>query len=293
MQVPVYHHPSLAVLVDDCETFVLSLSLQLDPAVATRCFTDPHQAISWLQQNCVDRAPTELEDIHRIGTRPERFAHPSVVVVDYDMPGMSGVEFCRAIAALPCKKILFTGIADEKIAIDAFNEGLIDRFIRKNDKDAPEKLEAEIRDLQEAYFSAKSVPLRELLALHGHGYLCDPAFPALVHAVSTQYQIVEHYLFPAPSGLLMHQADGKRRLMVVESEDSLRAHIEVARDNGAPAGLTNALAARRVLPWFHDGDGLYQPHHRDTWPRYCKEAQVFRGEQHNWYWAVFDMPAAA
>jgi CheY-like chemotaxis protein len=289
MQVPVYHHPSLAVLVDDCETFLSSLSLQLDHVVANRSFTDPHAAIAWLQQNCANGAPMELDEIHRISTRPERFAHPSVVVVDYDMPGMSGVAFCQAISGLACKKILFTGIADEKIAIDAFNKGLIDRFIRKNDKDALEKLETEILDLQEAYFTAQSVPLRELLALHGHGYLCDPAFPALVHAVSEQYQIVEHYLYPAPSGLLMRQADGSTHLMVLESEDSLRAHIEVARDNGAPPSLTNALAARRLLPWFHDGDGLYQPRHRYNWPDYCRDAHVFEG-QRKWYWAMFDMP---
>jgi CheY-like chemotaxis protein len=290
MQVPVYHHPSLAVLVDDCDAFLSSLSVHLDPVVATRSFSDPRAAVAWLQQHCAPEAHLELADIHRISTRPERFAHPSVVVVDYDMPGMSGVDFCRAIAGLACKKILFTGIADEKIAIDAFNQGLIDRFIRKNDKDALEKLETQILELQEAYFAAKSVPLRELLALHGYGYLCDPAFPALVHAVSEQYQIVEHYLHPDPPGLLMCRADGSAYLMVIESEDSLRAHIEVAIDNGAPRGLTSALASRRLLPWFHDGDGLYQPHHEYTWPDYCREAQVFKGES-RWYWAMFPRPS--
>jgi CheY-like chemotaxis protein len=288
MQVPVYHHPSLAVLVDDCEAFLCSVSVQLDPVVATRSFSDPRAAIDWLQQQCGPGDHMELDDIHRISTRPERFAHPSVVVVDYDMPGMSGVEFCQAIAHLACKKILFTGIADEKIAIDAFNKGLIDRFIRKNDKDALEKLETEILDLQEAYFAAKSLPLRELLALHGHGYLCDPAFPALVHAVSEQYQIVEHYVYPDPSGLLMRQADGQAHLMVLESEESLRAHIEIALDNGAPRGFTSALASRRLLPWFHDGDGLYQPRHEHTWPEYCREARVFKGER-KWYWAMFPL----
>jgi CheY-like chemotaxis protein len=289
MQVPVYHHPSLAVLVDDCESFLRSMSMQLEPVVATRSFSDAHQAIAWLNEKCARGEPMELDDIHRIANRPERFAHPSVVVVDYDMPGMSGVEFCQAIAGLACKKILFTGIADEKIAIDAFNKGLIDRFIRKNDKDALEKLETEIRGLQEAYFAAKSVPLRKLLAVHGHGYLCDPAFPALVHAVSEQYQIVEHYLHPDPSGLLMRQADGSTHLMVVESEDSLRAHIEVALDNGAPRGLTSALASRRLLPWFHDGDGLYQPQYEHNWPEYCREAKIFKG-QDKWYWAMFALP---
>jgi hypothetical protein len=30
------------------------------------------------------------------------------------MPQMNGLEFCAAVAHLPCKKILFTGAADER-----------------------------------------------------------------------------------------------------------------------------------------------------------------------------------
>jgi CheY-like chemotaxis protein len=56
----------------------------------------------------------DLERIYRIAEQRQRFATPSVLVVDYSMPQMNGLEFCAAVAHLPCKKILFTGAADER-----------------------------------------------------------------------------------------------------------------------------------------------------------------------------------
>jgi CheY-like chemotaxis protein len=46
-----------------------------------------------------------------------------VLVVDYSMPQMNGVEVCEALRHLPCKKILFTGAADEKVAVERLQSG--------------------------------------------------------------------------------------------------------------------------------------------------------------------------
>src|SRR4051812_28713831 len=165
MHLPIYQHPSLTVLVDDSDTFLRSLSFQLDPALASMSFHDARCALDWLllfghrtgrkndrlaasfdtyprsQEQC--NVAFDIAHIHRIGFEPQRFMTPSVVVVDYSMPQMNGVDFCQALSGLSCKKILFTGAADEKIAVDAFNRGLIHRYIRKNDDNALDKLEAE------------------------------------------------------------------------------------------------------------------------------------------------------
>ena len=134
MQLPVYAHPTLTVLVDDSDSFLRSLSFQLDPMLASKTFHDAHAALDWLRgctppqggvplhvnfdmQNLpADQCNValDLERIYRIAERRQRFTTPSVVVVDYSMPQMNGLEFCAALAHLPCKKILFTGAADEK-----------------------------------------------------------------------------------------------------------------------------------------------------------------------------------
>ncbi len=58
---------------------------------------------------------------------------PDVIVSDYDMPEMNGVEFLNRVrAALPeVPRIMLTGRADLGVAMNALNEGQIFRFLQK------------------------------------------------------------------------------------------------------------------------------------------------------------------
>jgi CheY-like chemotaxis protein len=308
MPLPIYHHPSLTVLIDDSDNFLRSLSFQLDPTLASVAFHDTSSALTWLSQQTgtsdqpdgalsasYDTYPRgtaqcsvalDLEQIHRISFQRRRFMTPSVLVVDYSMPQMNGVELCEAVRHLPCKKILFTGAADEKVAVDAFNRGLIDRYIKKSDENALDRLESEIHALQREYFSARSEPLRDLLALHSYSFVADPAVTRLVRELVAEHGIVEHYLYPNPAGLLMYDSEGRAMLLAVETEAGMNAHYEIASDNGAPQSLLDALQERRVIPCFHDGDGMYTEAFANGWHKYIEPAQVCRGEQ-NYFWALF------
>ncbi len=310
MQLPIYHHPSLTVLVDDSDSFLRSLSFQLDPDLASKCFHDTRSALDWLNAQPHVRAPAagavqasfdtygstpeqcnvaiDIDRIHRISTQPQRFMTPSVLVVDYSMPQMNGVEFCAALAHLPCKKILFTGAADEKIAVDAFNRGLIDRYIKKSADDALDRLEEQIVALQAAYFSAQSEMLRDLLAVHHYTFVSDPALVRVVAEIRARHAIVEHYLYPNPAGILFYDSRGKARLMVVETEESMESHYEMARDNAAPMSLLAALEARCIIPYFHEGDGMYSAAFCQRWHQYCQPAQICEGRQ-RYYWALFEL----
>lgn len=312
MSLPIYHHPSLTVLIDDSDNFLRSLSFQLDPTLASVAFHDTTSALAWLSQQTgtpgqaegalsasFDTYPRkttqcnvalDLEQIHRISFEARRFLTPSVLVVDYSMPQMNGVELCEAVRHLPCKKILFTGAADEKVAVDAFNRGLIDRYIKKSDENALDRLETEIHALQREYFSARSEPLRDLLALHSYSFVADPAVAALVRELVAEHGIVEHYLYPNPAGLLMYDTEGRAMLLVVETEAGMNAHYEIANDNAAPQSLLDALQERRVIPYFHDGDGMYMEAFANGWHKYIEPAQVCRGEQ-NYFWAMFKLEA--
>ena len=313
MQLPVYTHPTLTVLVDDSDSFLKSLSFQLDPRLASQTFFDSRSARDWIERNACGQpcsAPlhvnfdtqnqtpdqcnvaVDVERIYRIAERRERFATPAVLVVDYSMPQMNGIEFCAALRHLPCKKILFTGAADEKIAVHAFNRGLIDRYIQKSSEHALDTLEAEIAELQAAYFAARSETLRELVALHNYPFMRDPAITQLAGELARRMGFVEHYVFPNPTGILFLDRHGKATLMVIETEQGMQAQYEIARDCDAPPSLLNALLERRVLPFFSDqhGDGMYARGMGDNWHRYCAAPQVCQGKE-RYFWALFDLPA--
>ncbi len=311
MHLPIYSHPSLTVLIDDSDSFLRSLSFQLDPMLARKTFHDTNSALRWLRQSPRSSAPAmqvnfdapnlppdycnvavDIESIYRISGHAERFSMPSVLVVDYSMPQMNGIEFCEAVRELPCKKILFTGAADEKIAVNAFNRGLIDRYIKKSEDDALDTLELEVRALQTAFFAEQSETLRDVLLLHHYHFLGDPALAAVVAELMVRHGFVEHYIFPNPSGILFFDRDGLARLMLIETEKGMRAQYEIARDSDAPPSLLSALLELRVLPFFSDanGDGMYTAAIGDNWYRYCCAPQVCRGNE-TYYWALFDLPA--
>jgi CheY-like chemotaxis protein len=305
MLLPIYQHPSLTVLVHDNAAFLQRLQSALGPAVIGKPFSDPDEALAWLlrqhagapeeqllscdaatlQPHCVTLA---VERIFRIGFRPERFMLPSVVVVDAHMQKMNGFAFLEALAGLPCKKILAYEAGDEREVLDAFNRGLLDRAIRKSDDDALDQLASAIGALQRAYFNALSEPLRAPLALHGFSFVGDMAVGRLVRGVIEQYGIVEHYLYAQPGGLLLHDAAGRTRLLVIVTEECMQAHLEVARDNDAPASLLEAIEARCIVPFFRNGDGMYAVGMGERWYRFCAPAQVCIGVQ-RYFWALFDI----
>jgi CheY-like chemotaxis protein len=307
MLLPIYQHPSLTVLVNDNAAFLQRLQSALGPAVTGMAFSDPREALEWVLRQHAG-APAEqllacdgaslqphgvtlaIERIFRIGFRPERFMLPSVVVVDVRMQKMDCFAFLEALAGLRCKKILLYDAGDERAVLDAFNRGLADRAIRKSDGDALDQLEFAIGALQRAYFNALSEPLRAPLALHGFSFVGDKAVGRLVRGMIEQYGIVEHYLYAQPGGLLLHDAAGRTRLLVIVTEECMQAHFEVARDNDAPASLLEAIEARCIVPYFRNGDGMYAVGMGERWYRYCAPAQVCVGVQ-RYFWALFDMEA--
>ena len=311
MILPVHTHPTLTVLIDDSDSFLKSLAFQLDPALARKTFHDTSAALDWLRHSTRQgetplhvnfdtqnlppdqcNVALDIERIWRISSQPQRFATPSVLVVDYSMPQMNGLEFCQAVRDLPCKKILFTGAADEKVAVNAFNRGLIDRYIKKSDDNALDILEHEIIGLQREFFLQQSDTVRDLLVLHDYQFLQDEAMAAVVLELCNRHGFVEHYIFPNPGGILFFTRDGQARLMVIETERSLHTQYEMARDSDAPQSLLQALLELRVIPYFSDADsdGMYSASIGENWFRYCAPPTICRGGE-TYYWALFDLPA--
>lgn len=307
---PVYQHPVLTVLVDDSGAFISDLKFQVNPAITIKSFQNPHEALSWIdtvysgsggivppirvgydeQRLALDRctAAIGIDQIYRIAMNPRRFHEPAVIVVDYAMPQMNGVDFCRALKGSPCKKILFTGEADETVAVAAFNAGLIDCYLKKGDPQALDRLEIEIAALKQRYFIEKSEMLRELLVRHSFSFLSDPVFARLIDGLSARHGFIEYFLFPNPAGLLFLDTDGVSTLMAVETREGMTAHLETAQDYDAPQDLLTALLNEAVVPFFWKTGGMYTELSRD-WKQYCRPAQRCVGRE-DYLWAFFELP---
>lgn len=312
IRLPIYQHPVLVVLIDDNQSYMESVTFQLDTKLAFKMFTDTEAAINWISSACqyyqagathpihvgyddetssLERrnAAIDLNEIYCAVLNRLRFTLPAIVVVDYAMPKMHGVKLCELLGNLPCKKILLTGQADEKIAVNAFNDKLIDQFIRKNDPSAPQKLEHAIHALRTAFFTEQTSTLKDLLTRHTYAFLADAAIAALVEDIYEEYGFVEHYLFPNPSGILFIDMEGNAKLMVVETEASMMAHYEMAQLQNAPSGMLEAFKTHEVVPFFSNSAGIYDSKLEHQWEEYCLPAKLCRGTQ-DYYWAIFDFP---
>jgi hypothetical protein len=160
-------------------------------------------------------------------------------------------------------KILLTGKADERVAVKAFNDGLINRFIRKQDPDAIQQLATAIAELQSDYFARLERMVSEALAVGTYGFLRNPDFVAVVGCIQQNKQIVEHYLLSKPLGLLMLDASGNAWRLVVMDQEALRSQAEIARDLDAPDELIHQLTSGRVVPYFWRSGGEYSPLDQD------------------------------
>lgn len=307
---PPFYFPTTCVFVDDSTDFLANLSLQLDSQLSYRLFDSPIDALVTLNTQHREMTLTQkyfsryryvedfslsnhvidldLSKIHREVYDEDRFAEISVAVIDYVMPEIDGLEFCRQMKNPLIRKVLLTGKADEKFAVHAFNEGLIDRFIRKNDAAALTKLNQIIVELQQEYFRTAQQPLSDTLMVGTPRFLHDRQFAALFRTLCAQHKIVEFYLCANPDGMLMLDSTGAASLLVVYTEKDLQAQYEIAFEQVAPQMLLDEFKSGKVVPYFWQGDGHYGPAVTD-WRSCLYPAQQFHGAE--WYYYAMVPPS--
>jgi CheY-like chemotaxis protein len=294
-----FYFPTTVMFVDDNAAFLKNLSLQIEGNIAYKLFSSPINAL--IEVNAATRATSpatelfsrhtdsddlsfsrqlidlNLDDIHRIVHNDRRFDEISVIVVDYAMPEMDGLEFLKNLKNPNIKRVLLTGIADEKIAVKAFNEGLIDRFVTKNDKSALASLNSLIVELQQQYFEQSEKILNDALAIGSQRFLHDPAFNQAFNALCQQNQITEYYLCNNPDGMLLLDAEGRASRLVVYTDTDLQAQFEIAQEQNAPQALLEQLKQGKV-PYFWKTGGYYHPDCAN-WSDYMHAAIKLHGKQ--------------
>src|ERR1700677_1218699 len=136
-----YHYPITVMCLDDDLNLLRSLKILLKKSNPVRDFFSPFTAEAFLKKAAL-LAATEmqctethvidenhihqhLQSIQNLIYDARRFEEISTLVVDYFMPGMDGLTFCRNFQENAYVKIMLTGEADQSLAIAAFNEGVI------------------------------------------------------------------------------------------------------------------------------------------------------------------------
>jgi len=296
------------LFVDDSRDFLLNFVLQLDEGLAYRIYDSPFEALESIKQkhyeleklnqrcaseyteakNCPLTNYTvnlDLAAIHAEVYNPHRFSEVSVVVVDYAMPGMNGVEFCRQLESPNIKKILLTGQADESVAIQAFNDGLIHRYVKKSDPNVANLITDNIEQLQQQYFLDMSATVLKLLAMSSPTCLNDENFSRFFKQLRQEKGIVEFYLADNSGSFLLLDDDANISFLIMRSEADMKLYYDLALDNGAPESVLEHLSKREKLPCFWQANDLVTEW--DEWATYLLPANKITSNE-NYYYAYIE-----
>ncbi len=267
---PPYCHPTTLVLVDDSQSFLNSLERALPRDWPVRSFVDSRDALTFL--NATPALPTLAERCLQVERQPgadpiihfdigmieqemnhrERFERVSAAVIDYAMPSLNGLALCAAIENEDVQRAMLTGVADEKVAVEAFNAGLLERFSSKQRLNSTSAMLEFMTEAKQGYFIRQCNRLLGSPALAAPAFLYESAIAGAVTELMAEHRLVEYYLVTDPPGLLLLNARGQLYRLLIRSADELPAQAELAERLGAPAETIAQLAQGAALAFLWD-----------------------------------------
>ncbi|MDR3151661.1 MAG: hypothetical protein LBT67_02285 [Holosporaceae bacterium] len=291
--------PTTVVLVDDNRLFAESIksAIGIDNLVF-KVFDDPLKAVDYINEvsstNRLDSADFIIDGeestsdwksillninyLHRQIYDDSRFSIISTIVADYCMPGITGIELCDKINDKNIQRILLTGIADEKIAINAFNEGVICKFVKKGDPGFEEKVRDSILKSVHNYFHIYTNGVSKYLSMSERSHLNDPVFANFFFRKCCRSEMQEYYMLDTFGSYLLMDNRGVTSAFTVLTEREMDRLIDVGTESGEISDdVLGKLQSRKYMLSSHSRTGLLPP--ISEWHKYLREAERLDGYQ--------------
>ncbi len=304
-----YYYPTTIIMVDDNRSFLDSLALQLDDHIPIRRFTSPLSALQHinsrsprvsLEEKCLSFLQDardnsllrlDLTLIEQEISVPERYEDIAVVISDYNMPAKSGLELFSGIHDSRIRKVLLTGVGDDRVAVSAFNEGAIHSFIKKSDPHLIAKINSAVSRLQHDYFAQTSAILQNTPALKSPDFIKDLDFQDFFFALMDEHHIHEYYYVEEPVGFLVARPDGRLHRLLVMEEKELHTEVFRLRTLGAPDPVLQAVRRGQTLPWLWAHPAEYDDSEHFDWNEFMHPARRLNNQSSVFVALVSDPPS--
>ncbi len=310
--IPCCIHPTQVFVIDDDDEMLRHLSQILPKDCASYHYmSGPEAALTYINKSdnpspfpnryinnfeedawehrCLD---VNISDTYQEIYRPERFEEISTIIVDHSMPEMTGLQLCEKIKDPNIQKILLTGVADEHLAIRAFNDGLIHHYIRKQDLDLEKQLSQAVESAQWRYFNKLSeVTLKAITSVNYLNHaITDPKFQDFFKQIMQKNSFApsgftEAYLCEAMGTYLFLTEAGESYGLVVNNEDQIKTWTESANALDATPNLLQELADKAKMIWYHSRDGALEPPGQE-WVHYAHTPEIIQGANENYYYIL-------
>lgn len=181
------------------------------------------------------------------GANPSRYQLAQTCVVDYAMPGIDGLRVLQTLLDWPGSRILLTGQADEQMAINAFNNGLIDQFIPKQTADIAGRLMTTLLKLSRTAHPRLNTVWRTALQAHQQALLEAPSVTeALLARAHDRW--IEFVVLGEPFGILGLDAEGGCDWLQLEPCTGLKDVADLARSAGLGFDAVRSIEGGSLLP---------------------------------------------
>jgi CheY-like chemotaxis protein len=303
------YFPTTILLVDDNQRFLENLTLAFElNHISCQSFSHPKQLLNYLathkQQSNINRAfnwieeedfdhrtvDLNIQNIYQEIYNPKRFCEIPVIVADYAMQeGMDGLELLQQIKLPNVKKILLTGEADEKLAVEAFNNNAIDAFILKDTINLLSVLTNKIQTLKEQYFANLSSFALKFITDDPtrHSCLNDPVFTKFFLDYFHNNSFSEYYLLDENGSFLLLNATGEPTIFAINTDKNFayyNSYINNTDDQSLIAKETiNALRDKNKI-LFINPQNVTEITPAD-WNKYLYTAKILEGQK-KYYYAI-------
>ncbi len=271
--IPYFYMPTQIIVIDDNENYLNALQLTLSEYYRVKAFTNPQKALDYIQaqseihptlQSCQENSEYEhaehtnqnfnIQKISETIYNKERFNSTSVIIADYAMPGMNGLDLFAKIKEKTFKKMLLTGEADDKLAVMAFNHNMIDQFVKKSWDITPDEILAKTKELERNYFNELSSKIyNPLLSDEESNLNCvaKKEFIDYFNEIFTKNKIVEFYLTDTNAGFLLLDRKGKPYWLATRTAQELKEFSELASSyDEVPQFVIDTLLKNEKIPYF-------------------------------------------
>ena len=259
-------HPVKVVFLDDNRAFLDALELEFSAQINMLTFTSPNEALRALDNsgqnitsstfkliNNVNADTTtdrvigfEINKLLNIIYDKARFNHAPVLVVDYEMPDINGIEFCQKLKNRDIFKIMLTAEADKDTAIKAFNNGVIDKFILKTSENLFQELMLAVSEITQRYF-------KEMSRTMMNGYrgsvslFDDELYQKLFNQVLLKTEAVEYYMVDNSGSFLFLDKYANPTWLIVRNNKELDEQLELLQGYDVPDQILESVAKKEKI----------------------------------------------
>lgn len=300
-----YFKPSIC-WIDDDQFFLDAIKVTLGSKYNLFTFNNPQEAIHFFESYNSPLANIKLKreftesdtfgtnerfqvdfnisEIRKIDGNKNRINEIAVLGIDYNMPKVNGLEVCKKLQGIQTKKILMTGDASHEKAVEAFNKGLINKFMKK-DINVADKISDCIDELVYQYFQDQSSFLISHIEASRTSLFTDKIFINFFDKLLRSHQITEFYLLNKNGCYLLKDSGNKKYYFIVMSETNKNEFLQMNNElTSRIAGLLTEVKQGKKIPFFGVGKEAWELDINE-WDKHFLPAEKISGRE-NYYWTV-------